>query len=204
MAKIVRWNADRGFGFVKLDDGREAFIHFTALDKRPSGQDLTGCEVQVDGGMVLRDQKGLKVMRARVKDMPKWKPRWDIGFHSKHARVVRYLESRFAHAELIAFRTYTKLSMEYPSRLWFVEEGRIFRIYINEVGKGESPERFVREITLDQFMWNLHDAHYLLRPEGVKEVKRCGKFMLPECWRGKTEVVNTLLEQLGLKQLDSG
>lgn len=67
--KIVRWNPDRGFGFVRLEDGREAFLHVTDIEPRqPRGVDLRGQEVEVH--RVSEGQKGPRVGSATLGQRP--------------------------------------------------------------------------------------------------------------------------------------
>jgi cold shock CspA family protein len=49
--KIVRWVEDRGFGFVRPDDGdSDVFVHFRDVDgPRPSVGDRVAFDVEVDG-----------------------------------------------------------------------------------------------------------------------------------------------------------
>lgn len=63
--KIVRWNADRGFGFVRLEDGREAFLHVSDVEpKQPRGVDLGGQKVEIH--RTTTGPKGLRVASATL------------------------------------------------------------------------------------------------------------------------------------------
>lgn len=51
VSKIEQWNSERGFGFVRLLDGRRAFLHINSfpscVSRLSSRVDLTGREVEV-------------------------------------------------------------------------------------------------------------------------------------------------------------
>lgn len=63
--KVVRWNADKGFGFVRLEDGREVFLHVSDVEpKQPRGVDLGGQKVEIH--RVSNDSKGPRVVSATI------------------------------------------------------------------------------------------------------------------------------------------
>lgn len=63
---IVRWNPDRGFGFVRLEDGREAFLHVTDIEPRqPRDVDLRGKEIEVH--RTTTGPKGLRVASGTIR-----------------------------------------------------------------------------------------------------------------------------------------
>lgn len=62
MTKIIDWNAQRGFGFVKMD-GKRIFVHATAIQPRQErGADLNGLEIIVQE--TERNDKGFSVVSA--------------------------------------------------------------------------------------------------------------------------------------------
>lgn len=81
VGKIVRWQDDKGFGFVKSDDfDKDIFLHITALPK--------GCpKPRIGDEIVFQVQntpKGLQVIKARYQNQPNSTVTSDIrqgGFH---------------------------------------------------------------------------------------------------------------------------
>jgi len=64
MAKIVRWNTDKGFGFVRID-GKDAFLHVTAIEPR-QGRGVNLSEREVEVHQVSQGDKGPKVTSATL------------------------------------------------------------------------------------------------------------------------------------------
>ena len=54
----VKWfSVPKGYGFIALDDGREAFVHYTAIEGSGFTELLEGEEVEVD---LVDSELGLK------------------------------------------------------------------------------------------------------------------------------------------------
>ena len=60
----MKWfNAERGYGFVALDGGKDVFVHVSALERSGLTGLGEGQHVVVD---VVEGRKGLEAMRVRL------------------------------------------------------------------------------------------------------------------------------------------
>jgi CspA family cold shock protein len=64
MTGTVKWfSEEKGYGFIKGDDGHEVFVHWTALDTRRDRASLReGERVEFE---TMRDAKGIKAVNVR-------------------------------------------------------------------------------------------------------------------------------------------
>lgn len=66
--KLVRWNDDKGFGFIKVDSGKDVFIHISALGhmiRRPMVGDVIFFQEETD------DAGKSKAINARIEGVPR-------------------------------------------------------------------------------------------------------------------------------------
>ncbi|MDP3093215.1 MAG: hypothetical protein Q8N16_00430 [bacterium] len=62
--EIVRWNTDRGFGFIRIN-GQDYFLHVTAIEPRqPRGVDLRGQKIEIH--KIVVDDRGPKITSATL------------------------------------------------------------------------------------------------------------------------------------------
>jgi cold shock CspA family protein len=71
--RIERWIPERGFGFVRLQDGRHVFVHASkVLPVPPRGVNLTGLEVDEQSLQVVKAEKGWQAEKLVVLVKTKW------------------------------------------------------------------------------------------------------------------------------------
>lgn len=65
-----RWNADRGFGFLRTDDGRRVFCHVNELCShlKPSRGNAPDLNAKVYVSQILRDNQGFRAIKVKCAD----------------------------------------------------------------------------------------------------------------------------------------
>lgn len=63
--KVVRFNSEKGYGFIKSEDGKDVFFHHTALAMKGFRTIEPNTEVEFD---VEETEKGLRASNVRKVD----------------------------------------------------------------------------------------------------------------------------------------
>lgn len=84
-ALVKRFDASRGFGFVGLDGGSDAFLHVSVLQRAGTEAVAPGTRLRVRWGQGQKGPQVLEVLEiGAVEDLPPSPPRRD-GFAPRHA-----------------------------------------------------------------------------------------------------------------------
>jgi CspA family cold shock protein len=60
---VKAWNLDRGFGFVKSDDGQDVFVHYTAIRETIHKYLREGERVEFD---IAQTDRGVQARNCRI------------------------------------------------------------------------------------------------------------------------------------------